>query len=217
MSDLSAGYHPDPWQKHRNPLGIPRFCPRLLNDIIWTFEQINWLKNSFNLKFLKERYLFKGCDLVIIHFLIWISSISYQFMIIPYAHQFSTFNHLHPAFAFWLDHLVCYPRCPIQVFSWNAVLRSVYDAGMFLPTNREMHKKLGFNQGADRRESTLERASFAIPCHGIRLRHSTPECPEFVFFIQASITPTLLSSGFHGTKAWNQDTGFQCDPVRTLH
>lgn len=37
------------------------------------------------------------------------------------------------------------------------------------------------------------------------------------FFIQASITPTLLSSGFHGTKAWNQDTGFQCDPVRTLH
>mgnify|MGYP002804773134 CR=1 FL=1 len=31
-------------------------------------------------------------------------------------------------------------QCPIQVFSWNAVLRSVYDAGMFLPTNREMHK-----------------------------------------------------------------------------
>ena len=82
MSDLSAGHRPDPWQKHRNPLGISRFCPRSLNDTIWTFEQINWLKNSFNLKFLKERYLFKDCDLVIIHFLIWISSISHQFMII---------------------------------------------------------------------------------------------------------------------------------------
>ena len=37
----------------------------------------------------------------------------------------------------------------------------------------------------------------------------------WIFMIQASITPTLPSSAFHGTEAWNQDTGFQCGPVST--